>query len=78
MPLDAAAAHSVHNYRVTQPGRTRRSRPRAVVVRSARYDPASHVVTLKLGRLRPGRRLDLTITGLVWAGVPTTRIVTTL
>jgi hypothetical protein len=78
IPLDAAAASSIHNYRVTQPGRFRHSRPRTIVVHSALYDPASRVVTLKLGPSRKGRPLNLTITGLVWAGVPSTSIATTL
>jgi hypothetical protein len=74
VPLEARAAGSIRNYRVTQPGR---SGPRVVVVRLARYDAASNMVTLKLGPIRMGQPVNLTIRGLIWAGVPTSTITAT-
>ncbi len=71
-------ASSTHNYQVTQPGRFRRSRPSPVVIRSAQYEPTGDMVILKLGRFGPRKPLNLTIKGLVWAGVPATTIATSL
>jgi hypothetical protein len=74
--LDPGPARRLHNYRLTRPDPSRRSRPHAIEIRSVRYDPATDSVTLSLvPRVAPGHML-LSIHGLMAAGTPMTSIST--
>jgi hypothetical protein len=78
-PLDIGAAETVGNYKVVQPGRTRRSRPVVVHVRAAQYDAETNTVTLTLGKFNAGKPLTLTALGLVGVtGAAASPIVTKL
>ncbi|MHB1556457.1 MAG: putative Ig domain-containing protein [Isosphaeraceae bacterium] len=76
--LNPGAAVARRNYKVTQPGRFRRSHPRSIVIRAVRYDLSTGMVTLRLGTFRPRLPLRLTVNGLVAANMPTTTTVINL
>ena len=73
--LNPAAAVARGNYKVTQPGRFRRSHPRSIVVRAVKYDSSTDTVTLRLGTFRPRLPLRLTVNGLIAADMSTTTTV---
>jgi hypothetical protein len=75
--LDSVTAQSTFHYQVTQPGKGKgkaKSKSKTIPVGSATYDPASHSVTLVLGKTSAKGALTLTGSGLLGAGtgvVPT-------
>jgi plastocyanin len=78
-PLDAGTAKDVGHYQVTQPGRTRRSHPVTIPVRSALFNPADNSIMLMLGKFDARKPLTLTVGGLIGAaGAPVSVIVTKL
>jgi hypothetical protein len=77
--LSVSVAENVGNYRVTQPGLTRRSRPTVIHVKAVQYNPGNNTVTLMLGKFNTRKPLTLTATGLMGAtGTPAATFVTKL
>jgi hypothetical protein len=77
--LSMSVAENVGNYRVTQPGLTKRSKPTLVHVKAAQYNSGNNTVTLTLGKFNAKKPLTLTIIGLTGAsGTPAATIVTKL
>ena len=65
--LDPGVVQGVGHYHITQPGRTRRSKPQVVPVRTASYNPRGNSVTLTLGKYNTRKPLTVTATGLIGA-----------
>jgi exo-beta-1,3-glucanase (GH17 family) len=77
VPLNAGSAQNRHIFRVTE--RVSKTRTVVVPVRSATYNTGSQSITIRLGNSRPGKVLQLTISGLTGAdGTPVPTITTTL
>jgi plastocyanin len=78
-PLDSGTAQDVGHYRVTQPGRSRLSRPVVIPVQMAMYNPKNDSVMLMLGKFSVSKPLKLTATGLLGArGAHVATVVTRL
>jgi hypothetical protein len=78
-PLDAGTAQATGNYQVVQPGKGKRSHPKAVRVVGATYNAGNDSVTLKLGKFNSALGLNLTATGLKGAkGTPAQTITSKL
>jgi hypothetical protein len=65
--LDLATGSARSHYRLTQPGRTKRSAPKVIPVKSIRISADGLVVTLTPGKYDIRKSLQLTIAGLIGA-----------
>jgi hypothetical protein len=66
-PLDPNSAQDVSHYNVTQPGATKKARPKAILVGMAMYPPGSSTVMLMLGKFNTKKPLTLNASGLLGA-----------
>jgi hypothetical protein len=64
-PLDAASAQNTSNYHVTQV--VSKKKTRGVPVIAATYNSGNHSVSLTVGKYKPGKPLQVRISGLVAA-----------
>jgi len=75
--LDAGTAGNVAHYLVTQPGK--KGKTTVIKVKTATYNPANDSVALTLGTFKTNKPLQLTATGLTYAGgTPVAQVVTEL
>jgi hypothetical protein len=65
-PLDTNSAQNGNNYQVTQ--RISKKKLSIIRVLGASYSAANNSVTLTLGKTKPGKPLQLTVSGLKGAG----------
>jgi hypothetical protein len=65
-PLDAGSAQATSNYHVTQA--INKKKTAVVPVLTAVYSASNHSVTLTLGKLKPGKPLQVMVSGLRGAG----------
>jgi hypothetical protein len=78
-PLNVAEAQNVAHYAVTQARRGKRSTPKRIPVRSARFNTLDNSVSLVLGKYDAKKPLSLTATGLVGVeGTPAATVVAKL
>jgi uncharacterized repeat protein (TIGR01451 family) len=63
--LDLASATATSHYRLTQPGRTRKSAPKLIPVKSVTVSPDGRVITLAAGKYDVKKTLQLTAAGLL-------------
>jgi uncharacterized repeat protein (TIGR01451 family) len=66
-PLDLSSASTSSHYQLTQPGRTKRSAPKRIQIRSVRVSSNGLSVALTPGKYESKKPLHLTITGLAGA-----------
>jgi len=64
--LDASTAANVAHYQVTQP--VKKGKTTAIKVKAATYNPANDSVALTLGTFKTKKPLQMTATGLTYAG----------
>jgi plastocyanin len=65
--LDPIVAIQTSHYMVTQPGATKKAKPKPVAVQMAMYNPSNNSVMLMLGKFNTKKPLTATVSGLLGA-----------